>query len=213
MPLRDCAQGIPASAGETTLADWLDKIRRDEEDGKGAFPLREPESDPLGIRARRGSMPDENYYLQGSQLFESCEKAREETPAEMTDAISFASKGEAGIRKEFETNRGFSIGGSGAGMAWTQAGDTLSLLMTGQKRWWTSPHSEPPVEGYRPDQSVLRWVQGSLPMLPPSFREESKMQSCTQKAGEVIYIPDGYYYSSIDISEAVSLSATTNNEK
>jgi hypothetical protein len=163
----EALSGRAASSPETTLAEWLDKIRSDEESGKVHGGLTDPEEDPLGIKAARGRMPDENRYLSGGELFDGCEKARSETlPADLQRAISFASSDDLDARRDFESSPRFSIGGSGAGMGWTQQGDTVSLLTTGQKRWWVSPSTETPVEGSnRPDKSMLRWVQKALPML------------------------------------------------
>lgn len=39
------------------------------------------------------------------------------------------------------------------------------------------------------------------------------MQSCTQKAGEVIYLPDGYFHATIGIGETVSLGVVGKSEK
>lgn len=172
LPVRTVAQaqnGTKASA-ETTLTEWLDKIRKDEEDGKVHGGLHDPADDHLGIKAARGRMPDENLYLSGGELFDACEKAQSETPGDLRLATLLASSGNIDTRKDFESSPRFSVAGSGAGMGWTQQGDTVSLLMTGQKRWWISVREETPVEGSnRPDKSMLRWVQETLPMLVRTY--------------------------------------------
>ena len=168
LPVRTVAeaQGGTKASVESTLTEWLDKIRKDEEDGKVHGGLTDPEDDHLGIKAARGRMPDNNLYLSGGELFEACETARSETPGDLQVATLLASLGSIDSRKDFESSPRFSVAGSGAGMGWTQQGDTISLLMTGQQRWWVSPKDETPVQGTnRPDKSMLRWVQHALPML------------------------------------------------
>jgi hypothetical protein len=58
----------------------------------------------------------------------------------------------------------------------------------------------------------MLWLTRWMPQ-PKDFMDRSKMQSCTQKAGEVIYLPEGHYHATLGIGETLSLGVVAKSEK
>ena len=204
-----------STAPETTLSDYIDGVRDGEEKGAVNGGIENPPSDPLGIKAQRGILPDSNFFLTGGELFEECEKAAAEaTPRDLKEAISWASEGKK-QKDDWLGHPQFSFGGSGTGMAFHQHGAELELLMTGTRRVWLSPGTAggTPPGGYRPDKSQLKWVQESATKLPDSFYDQWKGAShCTLEAGELLYIPDAYYRASLNVGETLTVGAVASTD-
>lgn len=218
-PLRTVAQILArnvSTAPETTLTDYIDSVRDSEQKGVVNGGIEHPPSDPLGIKAQRGDLPDENFFLTGGELFRECERAAAEaTPKDLEEAISWASHDKA-QKDDWIGHPQFSFGGSGTGMAFHQNGAELELTLTGTRRWWLSPGTAQamPPHGYRPDKSQLKWVQESATKLSDTFYEHQWPDAlyCNQEAGEVIYIPDAYHRASLNVGETITIGAVARTD-
>lgn len=96
----------------------------------------------------------------------------------------------------------FSIGKNGSGLAFHQTTQRYNELIFGEKIWYLFSPSKLPITGFNPWETQLEWVNWVLPTLS----QEDRPLEVIQGAGEVLYIPDGWYSANIVISNlAVSI--------
>lgn len=99
-----------------------------------------------------------------------------------------------------------SLGGGGSGLGWHMHGRSWLGLVHGAKRW----HLLPPgaaTAGTRvnPLYDSKSWLEEVLPRLSDSGA--AAPLECTQKAGEVMYVPAGWAHLTINVGAAIGLGA------
>ena len=101
------------------------------------------------------------------------------------------------------TSLSFGIGGSGSGVPFHTHGHVWAEVFHGQKRWFLkAPGPEPPFDG---DSTSLKWIVETYPTLPAVERDA--ILDCTCGPGDAIYIPSMWHHSTLNIGEAVFMSA------
>eukprot|EP01050_Picozoa_sp_SAG11_P010631 SAG11_NODE_1075_length_5967_cov_7.848841_4_plen_375_part_00 len=97
-----------------------------------------------------------------------------------------------------------SAGSAGAGVSFHQHNQGFNLLLSGQKRWFLYPATTLPKPSY-PDShvSILDWARELLPTLEPG----SRPFEVVQQAGEVLYIPDGWFHATLCLENTVAVAS------
>ena len=104
----------------------------------------------------------------------------------------------------------FGLGGSGSGVPFHTHGPVFAELFYGKKRWFFYPPDGSGMPPFDPDESSLRWLKFTYPTLfDPSSRAKGwhPPMECTCSPGEVIWIPDRWYHSTLNIGETIFISA------
>ena len=104
----------------------------------------------------------------------------------------------------------FGMGGSGSGVPFHTHGPVFAELFYGRKRWFLYPPNGTGMPPFDPDESSLRWLHFTYPTL---FGQEASARGwhppieCTCNPGEIIWIPDRWYHSTLNIGETIFISA------
>ena len=92
----------------------------------------------------------------------------------------------------------FSVGPRWAGAYWHAHSGALHSLAYGAKRWYLLPPAlEHRVEGN--GATVGAWLRDVAPSLPYAALE------CTQRAGEVLFVPEGWYHGVLNLANSVGI--------
>ena len=98
-------------------------------------------------------------------------------------------------------SRYFLVGASMSGINYHSHTDAYNGLVHGRKRWFVYDHAkmrDPPFRSH----GTLRWMREVLPTLPPDQRP----LQCMQQAGDLIYVPQGYWHGTINLGETIGVS-------
>ncbi|CAH1240090.1 JMJD8 [Branchiostoma lanceolatum] len=95
----------------------------------------------------------------------------------------------------------FSVGTSRSGVAFHTETDGWSGLVFGRQRWFLYPPQHTPPGGFWPGYSVIDWFTDVYPKL----KDKTKPMECVLEEGEILYLPEGYYHSVLNIGETVSI--------
>ena len=89
-------------------------------------------------------------------------------------------------------------------MSFHQHNQGLNLLLSGRKRWFLYPPTALPKPSH-PDShiSILDWARELLPTLAP----RSRPLEVLQQAGEVLYIPDGWFHATVCLDNTVAVAS------
>ncbi|KAK7462076.1 hypothetical protein BaRGS_00038524, partial [Batillaria attramentaria] len=98
----------------------------------------------------------------------------------------------------------FYLGASGSGVSFHTHNDGRGAMVFGRKRWFVYPATRSPPGGLLP-LSVMEWYAHIYPKLP----EEERPLECVQEAGEIFYIPEGYYHAVINIGDTIGMALLT----
>ncbi|KAI8517102.1 hypothetical protein Bbelb_056830 [Branchiostoma belcheri] len=98
----------------------------------------------------------------------------------------------------------FTVGPSRSGAAFHTGTDGWSGLVFGRQRWFLYPPQLTPPGGFWPGFSVIDWFTDVYPKL----NDKKKPMECVLEAGEILYLPEGYYHSVLNIGETVSIKMT-----
>lgn len=91
----------------------------------------------------------------------------------------------------------FGIGGSATGVPLHKHGAAFSETAFGLKRWFLAPPSSN--VRFEPGQSTFDWFRSHV--AEGSFPED--IQMCSQKPGEVLYTPEGWWHATLNVGETV----------
>lgn len=94
----------------------------------------------------------------------------------------------------------FGIAGAGTGVPFHFHGPGFSEVIHGSKRWFLYPYKDRP--NFDPDQNALRWVLDEY----PNLQEEKKPWECTIRPGEVLYFPNWWWHSTLNLRTSVFIS-------
>lgn len=96
----------------------------------------------------------------------------------------------------------FGFAGHGSGVPLHTHGAVFAEVLHGRKRWFLYPPSYTPL--FDPNETTLRWLHNVYPSLGPLDRP----LECTLDVGEVLYIPSGWWHSTLNIGEFVVFMST-----
>jgi len=91
----------------------------------------------------------------------------------------------------------FGIGGSATGVPLHKHGAAFSETAFGVKRWFVAPPSSD--VRFQPGQSTFDWFRSHV--AEGAFPED--VQMCSQKPGEVLYTPEGWWHATLNVGETV----------
>lgn len=91
----------------------------------------------------------------------------------------------------------FGIGGSGSGVPLHKHGAAFSETAFGVKRWFLAPPSSN--VRFQPGESTFDWFRARV--AEGSFPED--VQTCSQKPGEVLYTPAGWWHATLNVGDTV----------
>jgi len=88
---------------------------------------------------------------------------------------------------------------------------SLSVLLTGRKRWAIYPPHQVPSDGFNPLENLHDWREQVLPRLTSS---DLAPYEVVQEAGQAVYVPEGWYHATQTLSaESVSVRFTPADEE
>ncbi|XP_066271177.1 uncharacterized protein [Branchiostoma lanceolatum] len=92
------------------------------------------------------------------------------------------------------------LGRSGLGLGWHEHGDAWNGVVFGEKHWYVYNRSvvPPGLHWYQPAD----WAKYVYKLLPYHKRP----LECVQEAGDIVYIPQGFYHSAINMGETIAVS-------
>ena len=104
------------------------------------------------------------------------------------------------------------MGGAFSGTQFHHHADAWNLQLFGRKRWLLYAPEDTPPRLYPPQElGIRRWIHDFLPsLLSPSAKRqpgEKPPLSCVVEAGDLIYIPDGWYHATVNLGEGVGVAA------
>ena len=97
-----------------------------------------------------------------------------------------------------------SVGGPDAGTQFHKHSDGFSLLFSGHKRWWMSPHDSMPMPTFPADNIPIKvWMDEIFPGLDPA----DQPSHCVQGPGDLVYVPDGFYHATVNLDDTIGMAA------
>lgn len=93
-------------------------------------------------------------------------------------------------------NTQFYQGAAGTGAPMHLHTDAWNCLVYGEKRWFLMP----PFQGIYSSQPILEWVKGDMSLLT------STMLECTQRAGDILYVPKYWSHAVLNIQECIGFA-------
>nr|KAG5690113.1 hypothetical protein BaRGS_010704 [Batillaria attramentaria] len=96
----------------------------------------------------------------------------------------------------------FFLGATGTGLEFHAHNDARNGVVFGMKRWFLYPVNRHPPGGM--DINSMEWYEHIY--LSQKLTEEDKPLECVQEAGEIIYIPEGYWHAVINIGDTIGMT-------
>lgn len=95
------------------------------------------------------------------------------------------------------------LGSLGSAVGWHSHGATVQMNIYGRKRWFLYPPDKyPPGDGPGGCFSLTDWIQ----IIYPTLKQAHKPIECVLEAGDMIFVPDGWYHAVINLADSVALS-------
>ncbi len=140
------------------------------------------------------------HYIFDSQLLEKLPLVSNivDRPPELPDRFGSLHQ----ILSDFDAPAILSIGKNNSGLAFHQHRHSWNDLLCGEKQWFIYPPDKVPSLGFDPWQPQLKWLETVFPHLLP----EEKPITFVQKAGQVVYVPEGWYHATRSIGLTVSIT-------
>lgn len=104
----------------------------------------------------------------------------------------------------------FAVGKSASGIGLHAHHDAWNQVLFGAKRWTIypgSPGGVPPEAGYNPTEHHLQWLHDVYPKIKDD--ESTAPMECVQYAGDMIYVPEGWYHATVNLGDTASISQQT----
>ncbi|XP_050411586.1 uncharacterized protein LOC126826653 isoform X1 [Patella vulgata] len=95
----------------------------------------------------------------------------------------------------------FFLGASTSGVSFHKHAEGWNAVIFGQKRWFLYPKEKTPPGGMYPGYSQLDWFHEVYPKLD----ESNKPVECIQRAGDMLYLPESMYHSTINLGHTVAI--------
>ncbi|CAH1783165.1 unnamed protein product [Owenia fusiformis] len=93
------------------------------------------------------------------------------------------------------------LGSSLSGVTFHQHADTWNGVIFGHKRWFLYPPDQTPPGGVLAGFVPTDWYT----MVYPSLHPEDKPMECMQNPGEILYLPEYTYHSTINLGDTVAV--------
>lgn len=98
----------------------------------------------------------------------------------------------------------FAIGKTGSGIGLHAHQDAWNQVLFGAKRWTLYPSSGvPPEAGYNPTEPHLQWLSEFYPLVKEGA---NKPLECVQQAGDVVYVPEGWYHATVNLGDTGAIA-------
>ena len=161
----------------------------------------------FGTGNLQGSARDRPFVFDSEEIFRSDRmKGDFATPAAL--AGSFGGEGKTQTGSAAQMWNVLSLGDGEAGLPFHSHGDAWLALVFGSKHWFLYPpgtraDSRQPPRGQPPHGmgGVWHWATEVFPTLPLAERPIE----CTQLAGEVMFVPQGWAHATLNIGETVGV--------
>ncbi|XP_029638189.1 uncharacterized protein LOC115213383 isoform X2 [Octopus sinensis] len=95
----------------------------------------------------------------------------------------------------------FFLGSTGTGVTFHKHADAWNAVVFGKKRWFLYPPKKAPPGGIPFGFTILEWFD----TIYPTLDESNKPIECIQEAGEILYLPESYYHSTLNIGDTVAI--------
>ncbi|KAL5013202.1 hypothetical protein ScPMuIL_007472 [Solemya velum] len=96
----------------------------------------------------------------------------------------------------------FMLGGPGSGVAFHSHGDGWNAVVYGKKRWFIYPREKTPPGGVPAGYSQKDWIR----KIYPTLSDDEKPLECIQEAGDILYLPEGFYHATINLADTLGIS-------
>eukprot|EP00434_Breviolum_minutum_P004550 symbB.v1.2.004013.t1/scaffold225.1/size261367/14 len=84
------------------------------------------------------------------------------------------------------------------------------MTVHGRKRWFLYPPGQyPPGDGPGGGFSLSDWIQ----LVYPSLEDDQRPLECIVEAGDVVYVPDGWYHAVVNLADTVGVSIQSRDMK
>ncbi|ESO91511.1 hypothetical protein LOTGIDRAFT_70151, partial [Lottia gigantea] len=90
---------------------------------------------------------------------------------------------------------------SKSGVSFHKHAEGWNAIVFGKKRWFLYPKSKMPPGGMYPGYSQLDWYFS----IYPALSEEDKPIECIQNEGEMMYLPESMYHSTINLGDTIAV--------
>jgi hypothetical protein len=101
-----------------------------------------------------------------------------------------------------DTEVTLAIGGRNSGVQWRRGLDGWNVQLHGHTRWFMSEPHRVPLPSYPPfTTSMLDYVRA----LYPKVAEDERPVECVQRPGELLYVPEGWYRSTLNLDATLAL--------
>ena len=140
------------------------------------------------------------HYIFDSQLLERLPLIADiaDQPPELPDRFGNLRQ----ILADFDSPAILAIGKNNSGLAFHQHRHSWNDLLCGEKQWFIYPPEKVPSLGFDPWQPQLKWLETVFPHLLP----EEKPIMFVQKAGQIVYVPEGWYHATRSVGLTVSVT-------
>lgn len=129
------------------------------------------------------------------------------------DVVDMSDNGEKvwsheGLFEDFDGEYMFSVGKKNSGLAFHQHRQSYNELIHGEKHWYLYAPNSMPEEGFSPWETHIDWLK----IVFPRLTSREKPIEIIQRAGEVLYIPEGWYHATVSLS-ALTLAISRQPKK
>jgi hypothetical protein len=97
------------------------------------------------------------------------------------------------------------VGGTGTGTVWHSHFPAWNAVVRGSKRWFLYPPGSPPPIEYPAWRPIQKWFDDVYTKKLAPTPGMAPLE-CTLGAGEVLYLPGGWYHATINMGETVAVS-------
>ncbi|CAK9091394.1 unnamed protein product [Durusdinium trenchii] len=95
------------------------------------------------------------------------------------------------------------LGGPRSAVGWHTHGASLQMILHGRKRWFFYPLNHyPPGDGPGGGFSLTDWIQ----LVYPTLSADQRPLECVVHAGDIVYVPDGWYHAVVNLADTVAVS-------
>lgn len=140
------------------------------------------------------------YYIFDSQLLTKLPKVRDLIDKNQT--LPDDSGALIDVFTDFDAPIIFSVGKNSSGLSFHMHRHSYNELFYGEKLWFVyNPGKIPPI-GFNPWNLQLHWIDNVYHYL----EEEAKPVTFVQRAGDIVYIPEGWYHATVSIGSTISMT-------
>jgi len=107
----------------------------------------------------------------------------------------------------YETATTLALGPTKSGINFHFHKDGWNEVLFGRKRWFFYPPSITPPNGYNSHEPVYKWYDENYATLVANKSDAHRHPiECFQYPGEIMYVPEGWFHSTINIGETIAVA-------